>query len=860
MHYLGKGLQRKQKPLILILVVFLLAPSTIQIADGEGETTNNLCRNCHGGRYGAYLTLSQLSMPSEVGNGDEFNVSVRVDISGNLDSSLQQYWLVDFDITLNSQGDMFSFSPATHSYNNHLPSDSIVVSWQLTADQGVGIDSLQVHAFSVAQHFGRTGTDQLSGNIEVVGPNNPPQLSATSFSPDEGGVNQLFNFQVTWTDLDNDPPMVLSVIIDDVPFALTAMDSSSEEPRSGMRYSSSSMTLPQGFHTYFFQGSDGEDSIRLPSIDTETDGPQGLLIGMLPGPFVGYAPTIHEGSLLPLLGDNETDFTYSVLITPEDDLANTSVVFWLNGIASYIVPITSDEGEGQKRFNFTTQLSSGVSHFHYFTVTNSFGSTRLPVGTSTFEGPIIVGDVLSKATIDPTQGDEQTSFTFSINYSKPVGIAPSNLSLVIDGVDVPMNVTSQNPDWNEENQFTVQLDMAVGLHSYHYIAVEGNRSYRIPDQGELYLNVNRFDSDPWLSNASTYAAGNLVFNDSSVTDHNDIWNVSRPLVIEGTEIEVRITFHDAEGDDAEEGSVVAWVDGLAYPMQRIDENNATLGQVWSLLAPKLDVGYNHFVWFTATSSNSDISTGGTVRYPQGMDELFPLPDVEEANIPPVIQPPTNGEMMLSPLTGGTEEAYAFLIEVMDSDWDDSSVLTVWLELDGEIYTLQPLNGSDHRDGTLYGITLNVSEGEHNHRFVAQDAEVEVTYPLYGVQSGPVVQANLITTGATSHIFTPWAWWLILLDSLLIIGGIGWSAHTLIHARRAVKNKTSRKFSRESVLINSESASEIKVHESSIQYDSADTPITIDIETKPRSEPVKKASDIHPHPQPESSDDWADIDW
>ena len=857
---MGKRLERKEKPIILILIVLLLAPSTISIADGGGKTTANLCRNCHGENYGDYLTLSQLSIPSEVEEGEEFTVSVRVDISGNLDPSIQHYWYVDFDITLSSQEDLFSFSPATHSFNDYLPGDSVIVSWQLTADQGGGPDSLQAFAYSVAQHFGRSGTDQLSGNINVVEPNVAPQLSAPSCSPDEGGLNQLFNFQVTWTDLNNDLPFELSVIVDDNPFILTPVDSISEEPLSGMRYSSSSMILDQGYHTYFFQGSDGEDAIRLPLIDAVTNGSQGPLIGVFSGPFVGNSPIIHEENMVPLHGDNQTNFTYSILITPEDELTNTNITLWLDGIASDIVPTISEGGPGQKWFNFTTLLNSGVSHFHYFTATNSFGISRLPVGTSIFDGPIIIGDVLSKASINPPQGDERTPFTFTINYSNPIGIAPSKLSLIVDGVDVPMNVSSQNPDWNEEHMFSVQLDMEVGSHSYYFLAIEEERSHRIPDQGELNFIVNRFDSDPWLSNASIFIAGNLTFDDGDETNTDNIENVTRPLVIKGTDIEVRITFHDAEGDDAKPGSVMAWVDGLAYQMQGMDANNATIGQVWSLSIPQLEVGTDHFVWFTATSSNSGTTTEISVRHPIEIGYIFPLPDVRDANIPPIIQSPTNGEIMLFPLTGGVYDNYTFLIEIVDLDWDDTIGLTVWLELDGNIHLLQPVNGSDHRNGTLFGITLKLSEGEHTHRFGIQDAEDITVYPSDAFLNGPIVQSNLVPAGVASHIFVSWAWWLVLPNLLLIIGGIGWGVHTLIHARRAVNEKAIKQVLQTLTQLETETVSEIAEYENSFNNEPVCVPNMIDLGGMPQSEPVMEPHDTRSSDQSEYPDDWKEIDW
>ncbi|DAC49875.1 MAG TPA: hypothetical protein D7H97_04660, partial [Candidatus Poseidoniales archaeon] len=100
----------------LFLTFLLLAPSTILLVDAGGKTTSNLCRGCHGENYGAYVTLSQFSVPAEVGVGEVFDVSVRMILSGNLDQSIASYWRVDTDVTLSSAQNRFSFSPATYTY------------------------------------------------------------------------------------------------------------------------------------------------------------------------------------------------------------------------------------------------------------------------------------------------------------------------------------------------------------------------------------------------------------------------------------------------------------------------------------------------------------------------------------------------------------------------------------------------------------------------------------------------------------------------------------------------------------------------------------------------------------------------
>jgi hypothetical protein len=779
----------------------MLAPSTITFVDAGSKTTSNLCRNCHGGNYGVYVTLSQFSVPAEVEIQEVFTVSVRMVLSGNLDQNQHNYWLTDTEVTLSSDQNHFSFSPATYTYNDKVPGDIVEISWQLTADQGVGIDTLTVSVYAIAQHFSRTGSDQLSAGIEVMPPNTPPQLSQAAFSPSQGDVNQLFDFEVVWSDADGDMPSYLRLIVDGTSLSLSEANPSVADPVSGVRFVSSSMTLSAGHHTYFFQGSDGGAGVRLPAGDEVTQGPQGPLTGVYPGPFVGSSPTLVDNLLSPLVGNNETEFTYSITLAQGDDMNGTGVIFWLDGADSGIQPVMTDLGALGWRFDYTTKLTIGVNHFHHFTAVNQYGSNRNPLGTESLEGPIFVDDVLSAASISPTQGDETSLYTFSINYSNPAEIAPESIVVVIDGIQQPLSLNSSVSDWSVDNQFTVGTLLSVGNHSYHFEAVEDGRNHRIPGSGELQLEVIRFDSPPWLANSSILIGGNEVFNDSSVTSIEVVANLTKPVILTGTEVELRVTFFDAEDDAPANGSVIAWVDGIPSIMQKIDDNNASEGQFWSVVILNLPVGVNHTVQFTAMSNySSEVGEGERVAFPIGQNIILPLPNVEDPpppNVPPIIKPPSDGRMTLDPFAASVGDNYTFLIEVVDADWTTDTELTVWLELDGVIHNLEPVNMTDHQNGTIFGTTLQLTDGEHLHRFGVSDAEDEAAYPAIDFLSGPTVQANMIPVDeiAARQEFVSWAWWLVFANILLIFGGVVWTTVTFRKARGVVYQRKAKKLAK-----------------------------------------------------------------
>ncbi|MBT3772428.1 MAG: hypothetical protein HOB52_04650 [Euryarchaeota archaeon] len=777
------------------LALFLLLPSTITLADNGTRTTSNLCRNCHGGNYGDYVTLSQFSVPSEVSEGSVFIVSVKMTLSGNLGQSQSHYWEVDTDVTLSSAQNRFSFSPATYSHVNLVPGDTIDIFWELTADNGVGLDTLQVDLFAQAQHFGRTGTDQLNSGIEVTSPNTPPVLSANSFSPIEGNMNQFFHFEVLWTDLDEDMPADIKVFVDGSPHSMSPIDQYSETPSTGMRFASSNMNLGVGFHTYYFQASDGISTARLPASNEQISTPQGELTGEYLGPFVGGGPILSGGALNPLVGDAQTIFTYSIVLEPGDDFAGTNVTFWLNGIASQLSPVITNVGGTGSYYNFSTQLSSGVNHIHYFTAENRFGNTRFPLGSETLSGPIIVGDVLSSASIIPTQADDRTPFTFSINYSNPASLPPTAMDVYIDNISYPLNVSSSLPDWSMDNRFSTELLLSAGTHSYYFFAEEGERAHRIPESGVLQVSVTRFDSDPWLSNGSAIINDEDIFNSTSITYATNLENISKPLLMLGESVEVRVTFYDAENDESAQNSIIAWVNGVPRNMVRLDTNSPSDGQVWSYLIEDLGVGNNHSVYFTATSSYaaSGVGTGVSAVWPIEIGSILPLPDIRAPNIPPQIRPPSNGGLTLEPFSGSISDNYTFMIEVVDLDWTPETPLSVWLQFDGIIYQLTPLNETDYQNGSIYTITLNAIVGSHQFSFGVSDAEDESVYPANENLKGPIVQANLIPASEIGNQvdFISWAWWLVSANVILIIGGLSWGLQIFVDARESVHQKTLR---------------------------------------------------------------------
>ncbi|MFX0102893.1 MAG: hypothetical protein ACFFCS_25215, partial [Candidatus Hodarchaeota archaeon] len=147
----------------------------------------------------------------------------------------------------------------------------------------------------------------------------PPELT-------QGGVNSwsgdeffLFFFSVNYTDMDNLPPDFVHVIIDGVPNVMFKQNSSDNNYTDGCIYLYLTY-LPVGMHNFSFNCS---DLIFSNSTITYT--------GLTVTPFLGAAPSLLNGVVVPGSGDAKTIFHFSVEYFDAEDNPPTYVNVVIDG-------------------------------------------------------------------------------------------------------------------------------------------------------------------------------------------------------------------------------------------------------------------------------------------------------------------------------------------------------------------------------------------------------------------------------------------------------------------------------------------------------------------------------------------------
>jgi outer membrane protein assembly factor BamB/PKD repeat protein len=89
-----------------------------------------------------------------------------------------------------------------------------------------------------------------------VKPNAPPSLSLPGLNILEADVNTNFNFTITYSDPNNDPPQYVQVSIDAVDYQMQQVFKDADDYQGGVRFYCSTK-LPSGNFTYQFETSDG---------------------------------------------------------------------------------------------------------------------------------------------------------------------------------------------------------------------------------------------------------------------------------------------------------------------------------------------------------------------------------------------------------------------------------------------------------------------------------------------------------------------------------------------------------------------------------------------------------------------------
>jgi phosphoesterase family protein len=200
---------------------------------------------------------------------------------------------------------------------------------------------------------------------------------------------------------------------------------------------------------------DFSQSPQPPPTDLPTDFPT-LNLDMLHVPSQGLGLGT-SGTLNPIIGGTNTQYTYSVVFTPSSTgVTATSAQVIIDGTSYPMQNSGKTSGGGPgipggTLYTYTTSL--GIApHTYSFSFTDSLGATQvLPHNGIPFRGPEVHSFTLNAATSSvinsPTLPGQPVKFTVTYTSLLNPAVKPTVAQIIIDGVAHEMTSTDKNPNY-----------------------------------------------------------------------------------------------------------------------------------------------------------------------------------------------------------------------------------------------------------------------------------------------------------------------------------------------------------------------------------------------------------------------------
>jgi PKD repeat protein len=276
---------------------------------------------------------------------------------------------------------------------------------------------------------------------------------------------------------------------------------------------------------------------------------------------VNHLPEFASPGVTPETGNTSTTFRFEVGYRDEDDDRPVRAQVVIDDVA-YDLRVDHPDGPFTDWIGFyhETPLTVG-EHTYRFVFSDGTAELRIPDPTTggpvVFEGPTVEpptsAPTLALPSIHPVEGDALTLRTFSVVYTDGEGDAPTEATLVIDGV--PYEMTGQGTDYGLGVTYTFSTVLAPGDHEYHFSFGDGVHGVRLPATAETVESVvedlqrivvlasHAEDGEVVLGESVTYGFDDGGVPDDLITSY--LWESDRDGVL-GREDEV--TFTPTEGD------------------------------------------------------------------------------------------------------------------------------------------------------------------------------------------------------------------------------------------------------------------------------------------------------------------------
>ncbi len=182
-----------------------------------------------------------------------------------------------------------------------------------------------------------------------------------------------------------------------------------------------------------------------------------------------------SGTLNPIIGGTNTQYTYSVVFTPSSQGVTAASARVIIDGTSYPMQnsgITSGGGPGipgGTLYTYTTSLGAGTHHYS-FSFTDSIGATQvLPHNGIPFSGPEVHSFTLNAATssviTSPMLPGQPVKYTVTYTSLLNPPVAPTLAHIIIDGVTHNMTLIDKQPNYAKAAHYAyTATSLSPGVH------------------------------------------------------------------------------------------------------------------------------------------------------------------------------------------------------------------------------------------------------------------------------------------------------------------------------------------------------------------------------------------------------------
>ncbi len=565
-----------------------------------------------------------------------------------------------------------------------------------------------VHQFHFETNDSHDGV-RLPADGEYDGPtvssigNNAPYFSDASVTPNSGSYDTTFTFAITYTDIDNDAPVFVNVIIDGIAHNMSKLDPLDNVYTDGCSYTYATTLLP-GYHTYKFVTHDGKDEVYTPQANT------GLVTGQ------NNAPNLYPQAVSPSTGSTETTFTYTVIYIDADNDAPTYVKVFIDGTDHDMVKsdnsdVTYTDGCG---YTYSTTLALGT-HTYYFASSDGRDNTQTP----TMSGPNVTSSneppSLSSQSFSPLSGNVTVDFTFSVVYSDPDNDAPSYVKVILDGISHDMIKTDpSDASYIDGSAYYYTTKLSAGVHAYSFIASDGLEEVVLPLSGTF--STANVTEETFTNTPPTLTNGTM---DPSTGNTTTIFTFT-------------VVYTDANNDAP--GYIVVIIDGVEHMMTKVTPSDIdyTDGCVYQYTTT-LPQGTHNYSFKTSDGTSSQ-------QYPPSGSTTSVITEPHALNHAPALS-----SCSVSPASGRSGATFTFRVTYTDEEGDAPAYVRAIV--DGKTYEMNKTSG-DYKAGATYEVKVKLKTGKHTFYFMTSDGNAtNSTIELSGPKVASSQQSTPGFTGA-----------------------------------------------------------------------------------------------------------------